>query len=173
MRLYTTAETLRANTPYAIMVMTGTAIIGQGFGWSAGAMLGALGYLAYAVAGTLWFMIFICPYCVYFGTTGCPCGYGIPAAKMARKGDRVCFSEKFKRHVPVIFPLWLAPAGAGGVALWRSFSWPLGVLAVLFALDAFIILPLASRRHSCADCPQKGECPWMGSKKGRALAAGR
>jgi hypothetical protein len=33
----------------------------------------------------------------------------------------------------------------------------------VFAVDAFIILPVLSRKHGCVECPQKDDCPWMGS----------
>jgi hypothetical protein len=79
-----------------------------------------------------------------------------------KPGNR--FNEKFKRHIPVIVPLWLIPVLAGVPLIIRTFSWPLLVLLVVFSIDAFVILPLFSRQHGCKECPQKDSCPWMGRK---------
>jgi len=151
-----------ANTPYAAMLFLGAATVLVGFGFSGWPLAGAGAYLVYGVAGAFWTMVFICPFCAYFATRGCPCGYGMIAARLVRKADRECFAEKFRRHIPVIVPLWLIPVIAGGVALWRSPSWWLAALVAAFVVNSYVILPLVSRRHSCTDCPQRQECPWMG-----------
>ena len=75
------------------------------------------------------------------------------------------FAKKFKRHIPVIVPLWLIPVACGAVALSQRYSPGLVGLAAAFAVNAFIILPLLSRRHSCSECPQKDDCPWMAPGK--------
>ena len=165
MRVYTANQTIIANLPYAAMLLIGAATIAAAFGFSAAALAGAAGYVAYGVAGTLWVMIFICPYCAYYATRSCPCGYGLAAARLARKGDRECFAAKFRRHIPVIFALWAVPMVCGGIALWHSFSWQVAGLMAAFAIDAYVILPLLSKRHSCAECPQRDECPWMARRK--------
>lgn len=162
MRLYSNTETLLANLPYAVMVLVGGAILavgGQGerWGWVAAAVYGF-----YGVGGALWTMVFICPYCAYYGTRGCPCGYGRVASRLVAKADRECFAAKFRRHIPVIVPLWLIPVAVGGWLLWRQFDARLAVLLGVFVVDAYIILPFFSRRHGCAECPQKDTCPWMG-----------
>jgi hypothetical protein len=61
----------------------------------------------------------------------------------------------------VIVPLWIIPVVAGIIFLLHNFSLILLSLVVLFAIDAFVILPLLSRRYGCAHCPQKDTCPWM------------
>jgi len=166
MREYSRAQTVVANLPYSIMLLTGAAVIAWGFGFSAQALAGAIGYAAYGVLGAVWIMVFICRYCAYYGTRGCPCGYGMLAARLAPKGSQECFAARFKRHIPVIVPLWLIPVACGAVALSHSFSpgqaWLLGA----FVVNSFVILPLVSRRHACSECPQKDDCPWMA--KGRA-----
>lgn len=165
MREYTWAQVTIANLPYSLMLFTGAAVIAWGFGFSPLALIGAAGYMAYGIGGALWIMVFICPCCRYYGTRSCPCGYGILAAQMVPKSNKECFAEKFKRHIPVIVPLWFIPLGCGAVALWRDFSsgtaWLLGV----FVLNSFLILPLVSRRHACHECPQKDDCPWMGKSR--------
>ena len=160
---YTAAQTLINNLPYIAMTFLGSAILLLGIGISAWAWFAAVAYLLYGAAGALWIMIFVCPYCHFWNTAACPCGYGKIAAGLRRKKDGDRFGEKFRKHIPVIVPLWIIPALVGAVVVVRSFSWPLLCLLVLFAVDAFVILPLLSRKHGCSECPQKDTCPWMGS----------
>jgi hypothetical protein len=166
MREYTHQETAAANLPYAAMILLGTATIALSFQFAPIAVAGALAYLACGVGGALWIMVFVCPYCVYFGTRGCPCGYGTIAARLAKKGERECFSQKFKRHIPVIVPLWLIPPVAGAVALAGSLRWGLLALVGVFVVNSYIVLPLLAKRHSCGDCPQRDTCPWMPGEHG-------
>ncbi len=164
MREYTTKEVLLSNVPYAAMVALGAAAIylgGQAAPWAG---VAAAGFVVYGVAGALWIMIFMCPYCAYYASRACPCGYGVIAARLVPKGECECFAAKFKRHIPVIVPLWLIPAAVGGVALYRHFAWPLAAVLLAFAVDAYVILPLLAKSHSCGDCPQRDGCPWMGKK---------
>jgi hypothetical protein len=120
-------------------------------------------YALYGTAGAFWIMVFMCPHCRFHGTRKCPCGYGWISARLRdRKGENR-FAEKFRRHIPVIVPLWLIPPAVGGVALWRDFSWPVAVLVAAFTVDSFVVLPLLSKKHCCARCPQRKSCPWMGS----------
>jgi hypothetical protein len=161
MKEYTRTQTLIANLPYSLMLLTGAATIAHSFDFSGGALAGAAGYAAYGVGGAVWIMVFICRYCGYYGNRGCPCGYGVWAAKLAPKGAQECFAAKFKRHIPVIVPLWLIPAGCGALALSRTFSTGLAWLLAAFVVNSFVVLPLVSRRHACSECPQKEGCPWM------------
>jgi len=163
-REYSRVQELVNNLPYVAMTVLGAAIFVVGFenparGWFAASL-----YLIYGVAGALWIMIFVCPYCRHLNTNTCPCGYGRIAAKLRKKKDGNHFKEKFKKHIPVIVPLWFIPVLGGVPLAVRSFSWPLFVLLVAFALDAFIVLPLYSSKRGCADCPQKDSCPWMAGK---------
>jgi hypothetical protein len=167
MREYGRREVLVANIPYAAMVLLGALTILFAFGFSAWAVGGAALYAAYGLAGPFWIMAFVCPYCAYYGTTGCPCGYGVVAARLVQKGDHDCFAQKFKRHIPVIVPLWLLPVGFGVWAASHAFAWSLVGLVVLFVVNSYVVLPLVSRRHSCTDCPQASDCPWMGSERDR------
>jgi hypothetical protein len=148
------------------MLLLGAATIALSFGLTPWAVAGALAYAGYGVGGAVWIMVFVCPFCAYYGTRGCPCGYGTLAAKLARKGDRECFAQKFKRHIPVIVPLWLVPLAAGVMALVHSFNgWLMG-LAGVFVVNSYVVLPLLAKRHSCGDCPQREGCPWMAPKRG-------
>lgn len=174
MRGYSHLDVLFNNLPYVAMVLLGSAIFVLGFDASPWAWPAAVAYLASGVAGAVWVMVFICPSCAYYATRSCPCGYGVISARLVRRGRRECFSEKFRRHIPVIVPVWLIPVAAGAVALVRhGFSWPLAGLVAAFSIDAFVVLPLVSRRHGCAGCPQKESCPWMGLGKVESVSCGK
>ena len=161
MREFTTPESIIANIPYAFMILIGTIIIAYTYGLTKLALTVVIGYLIYGIIGILWIIIFVCPFCAFYATKGCPCGYGMISMKIVKKGGGNCFPEKFKRHIPVIVPLWLIPAVCGGIALWSSFSWWLFSLVSCFVVESWIILPIVSKKHCCVDCPQKDECPWM------------
>jgi len=166
-----TAELIN-NLPYLAMIVLGTAVLIVGFQATAGSAptsggsvwgwIGGGAYLIYGLAGALWIIVFVCPYCRYWGTRACPCGYGRVAAKLREKKAAERFNEKFKKHIPVIIPLWLIPVFTGAALVIYSFSWVLLVLLIAFVLNAFVVLPLLSVKHGCRGCPQKGACPWMG-----------
>jgi hypothetical protein len=157
-REYTRLETFVNNLPYILMIGGGAALVWLALdSWAAGAA-----YAVYGAAGAAWIMLFVCPYCAYYDSRACPCGYGKISAGLRAEGPRKCFSDKFRKHIPVIVPLWLIPVGVAGVRLGRSFSWDLLIYAVLFAAHSFVVLPLVSTRHGCTECPQRNECPWMG-----------
>lgn len=151
------------NLPYLAMVLSGAAVFLLG-GRGPAAWLAAAVYLAYGAAGALWVILFICPHCDFYDTRLCPCGYGRIAAKLRSRKDGGDFARQFRRHIPVIVPLWIIPLIAGGAFLWVNFSWPLLALLVGFAVNSFLVLPLVSRRFGCQGCPQKAACPWMGRK---------
>ncbi len=164
MREYSPAQELINNVPYLAMIVLGTVIFVAALGGSAWGPTAAAVYLAYGLMGALWIMIFVCPYCGYWNTRSCPCGYGHIAARFRKKKPIECFSEKFKKHIPVIVPLWFIPVLVGVPLVISSFSWTLLVLLVVFTLEAFVILPLVSTKHGCKECPQNFSCPWMKNK---------
>ena len=161
MREYTKLQTVTANPPYGVMVLIGAGIIAYGFGLSPWALAAAACYFVYGITGALWIMICMCPYCTYYNTRGCPCGYGMISARLVRKGNCECFIEKFRRHIPVIVPLWLIPPVCVVILLIWSFTWWLFSSLVIFIIISYLILPLVSRKHSCLECPQNDVCPWM------------
>ncbi|MGA1870823.1 MAG: hypothetical protein ACMUJM_19990 [bacterium] len=161
MHKYSTFETGIANIPYLAMILLGALTIAYSYAFSAWGIIGAAGYLVYGIGGAFWIIIFVCPSCRYYASTECPCGYGMISSKIVKKGNRDCFTEKFRRHIPVIVPLWIIPAVCGGIGLFRSFSWWLLGLVLLFIVESWVILPLISRKYSCVTCPQKDQCPWM------------
>jgi len=161
MQEYSSAQELVNNIPYIVMTVLGTAVFAVGFRNSTWGLIAAATYLAYGAAGAFWIIIFVCPYCRYWNSRSCPCGYGRISARFRDKSPVECFDEKFKKHIPVIVPLWFIPLFAGLPVVIYSFSWMLLVLLVIFALDAFVILPLISTKHGCKECPQKNMCPWI------------
>jgi len=165
---YSPAQELINNLPYIVMAVFGAAVFVLGFENLAWRWIGAGAYLIYAVAGALWIMVFVCPYCSYWNTRACPCGYGRIAVRFRDKQSGDCFNEKFKKHIPVIVPLWFIPVIVGLLLIIRSFSWLLLAVLIVFAIDAFIILPLYSKKHGCKQCPQRDECPWMAGKSSSA-----
>ncbi len=161
LREYTPAQELFHNIPYVAMTALGAIVLGVAFSGSIRGIIAGIAFLSYGIMGTIWIMIFVCPYCKYWNTKSCPCGYGRIAAKFRKKKPVESFREKFKKHIPVIVPLWFIPILVGVSFVIRSFTWTLLVLLILFAFDAFIILPLVSRKYGCKGCPQKKSCPWM------------
>jgi cell division protein FtsW (lipid II flippase) len=160
-RDYSHFQEIVDNVPYILMTLIGSAILLIGLDFSALGIVFALLYFLYGIAGTIWFIIFICPYCNFFGTRSCPCGYGQLAPFFRSKEDEEDFKGKFRRHIPVIVPLWIIPLVAGTIFLIMDLSITVLVLMVLFAIDSYVVLPLISRKYGCAHCPQKDTCPWM------------
>lgn len=159
---YTHVQEFIDNLPYIVMTIVGSFIFVLGFeltiwGWVIGGL-----YIIYSIVGALWIIIFVCPYCQYYDTRACPCGYGQIAVKLRVKSDENRFMEKFNRNIPVIVPLWIIPLLAGAVFIVIDFNLLMLFLVIIFGLNSFIILPLLSRKYGCAHCPQKDDCPWMG-----------
>ena len=149
------------NLPYILMVLLGALILLIGFDFSIIGWVLFSAFILYGIIGTLWIIIFVCPYCHYFDTRACPCGYGQMAVKFRKQRDGDRFNEKFKKHIPVIVPLWFIPFVAAVIFLIMDLSILMLALLVIFAIDSFVVLPLISRKYGCAHCPQKDTCPWM------------
>lgn len=166
----THTQALIDNLPYIAMIVLGAAILRLSFGGAAWSWIVAGLYGAYGVLGVIWIMLFVCPYCHFYDTRLCPCGYGVLAARLRPRAARAAFAQQFRRHIPVIVPLWFLPVGVGAYGLWQAFNWPLLAVLVVFALNSFVILPLVSRMYGCKKCPQQADCPWMGGCKSRTAA---
>lgn len=150
------------NLPYAIMILCGAAVFWIGPGGSAWRWATAVVYAVYGVVGAFWIMFFVCPYCHFYDTRLCPCGYGRIAARLRPRQETGQFARQFRQHIPVIVPLWFLPLIVAGIGLAREFTWFLLGLAIAFAVNSFLVLPLVSRKYGCKTCPQKDGCPWMG-----------
>jgi len=106
LREYSPAQELFHNIPYIAMTVLGAIVSGAAIGGTAWGKIAAAAYLIYGLMGAFWIMIFVCPYCGHWNTKSCPCGYGRIAARFRKKKPIESFSEKFKKHIPVIVPLW-------------------------------------------------------------------
>ena len=164
-------EVLLDNLPYAGMIALGAVLIWLVLKPSHWSWTGAAVYVAYGALGTLWIILFVCPYCGRGAS--CPSGYGRIAAALSGERDRSRFKQKFRRHIPVIVPLWFVPLVVAGPALARGFDPLLWSLAAAFALAGFVILPLVSRKRNCSTCERRGECPWMSGAAERAAECGQ
>jgi hypothetical protein len=153
------------NLPYIFMIALGAAVLWLSAAQAAWRWPAALLYGAYGVAGALWIMLFVCPWCHFYDTRQCPCGYGRIAARLRGRQDASGFARQFRQHIPLIVPLWFVPLLAGGIALLPHFSAGLLALLTVFAINSFVVLPLVSRKYGCATCPQKAGCSWMGTCK--------
>jgi hypothetical protein len=158
-------QVLIDNLPYAAMILLGAAIFYVGVAGDFWRWLLSGLYLVYGLAGAVWIMIFVCPYCHFYETRSCPCGYGIIAPKLRARRDGGEFARQFKKHIPAIVPLWFIPPVAGAALLISHFSPVLCGLLIAFVVNSYLILPLVSRRYGCKSCPQKDDCPWMGCGK--------
>jgi len=162
---YTTLQVLADNLPYMFMVLLGSAICLLGFKFSFWGIVSAAAYFVYGIFGAFWIIIFVCPYCQYYDTRSCPCGYGKIAAKFRNKSPENRFAEKFKKHIPVIVPLWIIPLAAGIIFLTKDFYLPMIIFTAVFVFNSFVVLPLTARIYGCGHCPQKEDCPWMVKEK--------
>jgi hypothetical protein len=149
------------NLPYIIMTFLGASILFTGLDTSFWKYTTVGLYVLYSIIGSFWIIVFVCPYCHFYDTMACPCGYGRMAARIRRKRDDSLFMGKFRKNIPVLFPLWIVPVVAGVIFLAFDFSLLMLVLIALFAIDSFVVLPLMSKKYGCAHCPQRDECPWM------------
>ncbi len=169
-RQYSHAQELVDNLPYIIMTGVGAVILFFSIELAFWGFLAAIMFILYGIGGAFWIIIFVCPYCHFYGTRSCPCGYGQIAVKIKPKAEVEQFNVKFKKHIPVIVPLWLIPLLAGVISLVLSFSFLMLLFIIFFTIDSYIILPLVSRKYGCAHCPQKDSCPWMEKKKSKVSA---
>jgi hypothetical protein len=173
-RQYSHAQELINNLPYIAMIVLGMVVLLLSINTLLWKWLAVVAYLIYGVAGAFWIILFLCPFCRYYDTNFCPCGYGQIAGKLRkrktqnRESSQDCFDEKFKKHIPVIVPLWFIPVLVGITVEFHTFSIGLLALLIVFAVDAFVLLPLFSTKHSCKECPQRDSCPWMKQRRTRS-----
>jgi hypothetical protein len=144
------------NTPEVVMYILGSVIC---FYLSFWAMIVFIGYFVFS---TLWYMKFVCTNCPHYDNLRCPSGYAPCAKALFKKGDVKRFHSAFKRNMGIVFPTWFAPVFVGIYLLYINFTIQMAILLAIFILDAFIILPIFSRKYGCQECDLVDECPWMG-----------
>ena len=109
------SQELIDNIPYLAMIVMGALLFWSGFANSIWRWPAAGIYVAYGLGGVIWIMCFICPYCRFYDTRLCPCGYGQLATKLRAPKAHDRFASQFKKHIPVIVSLWFAPLIPGGI----------------------------------------------------------
>ena len=144
------------NAPEVVMYILGSVIM---FYLGLWAMIAFIGYFVFS---TLWYMKFVCTNCPHYDNLRCPSGYASVVTKLFKKGDVKKFNASFKRNMGVVFPTWFAPVFAGIYLLYYTFTIPMVILLIVFIVDAFIILPIFSKKYGCQECDLKDKCPWMG-----------
>ena len=158
------AQAVIDNLPYLAMLLLGGGLFALAFRGTAGG-LAAAAYVAYGLTGALWIMLFVCPYCQFYGTRLCPCGYGQIAARLSPRQAHDGFRAQFRKHIPLLVPLWFLPLIPAAVSLMRHYSSPTLALLLAFVVNSFVVLPVVSRHYGCVKCPQQESCPWMGGCK--------
>ena len=99
MHEYSRIQELIDNLPYILMIILGAIIFLIGFEMSIPGWIAAGLYVLYGIIGAFIIILFVCPYCHYYDTKGCPCGYGRIAPKLRLKKDENRFMEKFKKYI--------------------------------------------------------------------------
>jgi hypothetical protein len=129
--------------------------------------IGPVAYLMTVTLCSLWFIVRVCPHCVYHGRADGPSVYCTAATRLARKGDPQLFASRFRRNLGVIAVGWILPIIGGVVALLQleHLTYGLALLAV-FGLVAFYLVPTAAK-PSCERCLNKETCPRGGDAKNK------
>jgi hypothetical protein len=143
------------NFPTLIMFILGAVIISEMSG------LGAILYLFYSLLSIVWFWAKICPYCHYYDTFACPCGYGKISSKFFKKKNDKPFKKVFNQNIGVVFPNWFVPIIIALYQLLHLYTHNMLILTIIFCLIGFVIIPVISKRVGCKNCAVKENCPWM------------
>ena len=116
-------------------------------------------YLVTVLLCNLWFVIRVCPHCVYHDHTDGPSIYCALATRLAVKGDPQLFAARFQQNTGVLAVNWVLPIIGGVIALRQldNLVYGLALLAV-FGLIAFYLVPTAAK-PSCERCLNKETCP--------------
>lgn len=130
-------------------------------------LAGAVIFGAYALFSVVWFWAKICPYCHHYGTYACPCGYGAISPLFFKKRDSKSFRKVFRRNLVIVFPNWFVPSGVAIYLLIEHYSAEILILAIIFSIIGFIIIPVISKQVGCKNCEIKDDCPWMTGRKAK------
>lgn len=118
-----------------------------------------VGYLVTVVLCNLWFVVRVCPHCVYHDRTDGPSLYCALAARIADKGDPQRFASRFRHTAGVLASNWVLPIIGGVIASRQTGEWVHGLaLLTAFGVIAFYLVPTATE-PSCSQCLNKDACP--------------
>jgi hypothetical protein len=125
----------------------------------------SVAYLAVVTLCSLWFIVRVCPHCVYHGREDGPSVYCAVATRLTGKGELRLFTSRFRQNLGVTAVGWIAPIIGGAIAL-RQLDKPVHglVLLAVFGLVAFYLVPTAAK-PSCERCLNKETCPRGGHAK--------
>jgi hypothetical protein len=116
-------------------------------------------YLMTVALCNLWFVVRVCPHCVYHDRTDGPSLYCALTTRIADKGDPQLFASRFRHTAGVLAINWVLPIIGGIVALRQMNEWAYGLtLLAVFGLIAFYLVP-TSAKPSCERCLNKETCP--------------
>ena len=155
-------DRLVENGPMLITWALG-AIILLYFGW-----LASLTYLIFCIFSLVWFIRFICTYCVNSRMGTCEAGLGNIGHALFAPNRPKYFRRQFFKNVGIQFPIWFIPPIVAVYALYLQFSYTMLLLFIVFCIVAFGVLPYESSRKVCDDCPMRYSCPWSNAKKKRS-----
>ena len=142
---------LRENALQIVMHLLGTVLVGLVW-WPLG-----LVYLTYSLASNVMYMAWICPYCGRYALATCAAGFDLLSGRRFKPQPGRTFGGEFRRRSWELYPDWFVPPVAAVYLLVTAFSWPVLALGVVFCLDAFWLLPEASKKH-CENC-ETVDCP--------------
>jgi hypothetical protein len=143
--------------PVIILYLLGAwLLLRLGWPWSAG-------YVVLAAACNLWFIVRVCPTCLYHGRGDGPSLHCAVATRLARRGNVELFPHRFGEGLRVVAVAWIAPMIGGIVVLFQSRRDPTAVANVVFllaayALIAFLLAPAAAK-PACERCENREACP--------------
>lgn len=157
----TTGDRIIENLPMLTMWALGAIILAY-FGW-----LASLTYLVFCAFSIIWFVRFICSYCVNSRTGRCDSGLGNISAALFKSNPPRFFRRQFHRNIAIQFPIWFVPPIVAVYALLTDFSYAMLVLLVIFSIVAFVVLPLTAQKKTCDDCAMRGVCPWAKTTDGK------
>jgi len=156
-----TGKEANVDVSHALVLMLGTLVMVQC------SYLAGLLYVVVSLLGSLWFMATICPHCRAYGTRACKSKYGLMSSKLFKRPEIIDFRRAFRRNIASVAIPWFIPLLGGIYCLYLSFDLYLLATLVVFALVAFVWLPVRSKKGGCASCPQRTECGWTKVGKGR------
>ncbi|MBN1390003.1 MAG: hypothetical protein JXA22_05115 [Candidatus Thermoplasmatota archaeon] len=117
-------------------------------------------YVLIVMLTMFWFWASICTHCRGWRSGSCPSGYGRISSKLFRKAKEPQFGRAFRRNIWTVALQWFVPLVVAVAYLIFEFDIYLLVALLMFILAGFVVLPLASSKKGCNECPQKGECPF-------------
>jgi hypothetical protein len=147
------------NIPTIVLFILGFLIINQL------STISAIIFGFYALFSVVWFWAKICPYCHYYDTLACPCGYGAISPKLFKKGTDKSFKKAFRRNIGIQFPNWFVPLAVAIYLISTRYSKEIMGLTISFVVIGFVIIPLISKLIACKNCEIKDDCPWMSINK--------